>query len=162
MLNFEIKGTSDNHLIILHGFMENLFIWEEMEAELLKKFKLIKIDLPGHGKSEIYSEIHTMELMAEKVNEVAEFLKIEKFHLLGHSMGGYVSLAFAEKFPEKLNSLTLFFSTYFADDEEKKELREKSTKAQNKIDSLRIGESGPFRNIISNNIFDKQEERYER
>ena len=41
-------------------------------------------------------------------------------------MGGYVSLAFAEKFPEKLNSLTLFFSTYFADDEEKKELREKS------------------------------------
>ena len=126
MLNFEIKGTSDNHLILLHGFMENLFIWEEMEAELLKKFKLIKIDLPGHGKSEIYSEIHTMEFMAEKVNEVAEFLKIEKFHLLGHSMGGYVSLAFAEKYPEKLNSLTLFFSTYFADDEEKKELREKS------------------------------------
>ena len=126
MLNFEIKGTNKETLILLHGFMENLFIWDDMESELLKKFKLVKIDLPGHGKSENFAEIHTMELMAEKVNEVAEFLKIEKFHLLGHSMGGYVSLAFAEKFPEKLKSLTLFFSTYFADDEEKKQQREKS------------------------------------
>ena len=126
MLNFEIKGTNKETLILLHGFMENLFIWDDMEAQLLKKFKLVKIDLPGHGKSENFAEIHTMELMAEKVNEVAEFLKIEKFHLLGHSMGGYVSLAFAEKFPEKLKSLTLFFSTYFADDEEKKQQREKS------------------------------------
>ncbi|MFC6269191.1 alpha/beta fold hydrolase [Frigoriflavimonas asaccharolytica] len=126
MLNFEIKGTSENVLVLLHGFMENLFIWEEMETELCKNFKLVKIDLPGHGKSENFAEIHTMELMAEKVNEVIDYLKIEKFHLLGHSMGGYVSLAFAEKFPEKLKSLTLFFSTYFADDEEKKQLREKS------------------------------------
>ena len=126
MLNFEIKGTGNNHLILLHGFMENLFIWEEMEAELLKNFKLVKIDLPGHGKSEVFSEIHTMELMAEKVKEVTDYLKIEQFHLLGHSMGGYASLAFAEKFPEKLKSLTLFFSTYFADDDEKKQQREKS------------------------------------
>ena len=126
MLNFEIKGTEKETLVLLHGFMENLFIWEEMETELCKNFKLIKINLPGHGKSEIYAEIHTMELMAEKVNEVLDYLKIEEFHLLGHSMGGYVSLAFAEKFPKKLKSLTLFFSTYFADDAEKKELREKS------------------------------------
>ena len=126
MLNFEIKGTSNNHLVLLHGFMENLFIWDEMEVELLKNFKLVKIDLPGHGKSAVFSEIHTMEMMAEKVKEVIDFLKIDQVHLLGHSMGGYVSLAFAEKFPEKLKSLTLFFSTYFADDDEKKQQREKS------------------------------------
>ena len=126
MLNFEIKGTANNHLVLLHGFMENLFIWDEMEVELLKNFKLVKIDLPGHGKSEVFSEIHSMEMMAEKVKEVIDFLKIDQFHLLGHSMGGYVSLAFAEKFPEKLKSLTLFFSTYFADDEEKKLQREKN------------------------------------
>ncbi len=126
MLNFEIKGTSNNHIVLLHGFMENLFIWDEMEVELLKNFKLVKIDLPGHGKSEVFSEIHTMEMMAEKVKEVIDFLKIDQVHLLGHSMGGYVSLAFAEKFPENLKSLTLFFSTYFADDDEKKQQREKS------------------------------------
>ena len=67
-----------------------------------------------------------MEFMAEEVKKLTDHLKLENFHLLGHSMGGYTSLAFAEKFPETLKSLTLFFSTYFADDEEKKEQRRKS------------------------------------
>ena len=126
MLHYEITGNGKENLVLLHGFMESLLIWEDLEPLLSKNFRIIKIDLPGHGRSEIYGEIHTMEMMAEKVKEVADQLKLEKFHLLGHSMGGYVSLAFAEKFAEKLKSLTLFFSTYFPDDEEKKETRKKS------------------------------------
>ncbi|WP_226063084.1 alpha/beta fold hydrolase [Kaistella polysaccharea] len=126
MLNYEISGSGKEQLVLLHGFMENLTIWDEMEASLSNKFSLIKIDLPGHGKSKVYSEIHTMEFMAEKVKEITDFLNLENFHLLGHSMGGYVSLAFAEKFPEVLKSITLFFSSYLADDAEKKEQREKS------------------------------------
>ncbi len=126
MLNFEISGTGKKTLVLLHGFMENLTIWEDMIPFLSKDFRLIKIDLPGHGKSPIYGEIHRMELMAKKVKEVTDELGLVKFHLLGHSMGGYVSLAFAEKYPEVLESLTLFFSTYFPDDEEKKEQRRKS------------------------------------
>lgn len=126
MLHYEISGSGKENLVLLHGFMENLLIWEELEAKLSKDFRLIKIDLPGHGRSEIYQETNTMELMAEKVKEVADKLKLSDFHLLGHSMGGYVSLAFAEKFGENLKSITLFFSTYFADDEEKKEQRKKS------------------------------------
>lgn len=111
---------------MLHGFMENLSIWHDMESYLSKDFTLLKIDLPGHGKSDILAEVHTMELMADEVKKVVDNQNLEKFHLLGHSMGGYTSLAFAEKFPENLKSLTLFFSTYFADDEEKKEQRIKS------------------------------------
>ena len=126
MLNYEISGAGKEKLVLLHGFMENLMIWEEMETYLSEDFTLIKIDLPGHGLSKIYQEIHTMEFMAEEVKKLTDHLKLENFHLLGHSMGGYVSLAFAEKFPETLKSLTLFFSTYFADDEEKKEQRRKS------------------------------------
>lgn len=126
MLNYEISGNGPENLVLLHGFMENLLIWDDMEQYLSKKFRLIKIDLPGHGRSDIYGEVHTMELMAEKVKEVTDKLKLENFHLLGHSMGGYTSLAFAEKFPDVLKSLTLFFSTYFPDDEEKKEQRRKS------------------------------------
>ncbi|RYY09442.1 MAG: alpha/beta fold hydrolase, partial [Chitinophagaceae bacterium] len=57
------------------------------------------------------------------VFQIATSVLYNKCHLLGHSMGGYTALAFAEKFPENLKSLTLFFSTYFADDEEKKEQR---------------------------------------
>lgn len=126
MLNFEKKGNGKETLVLLHGFMENLSIWSDMETHLSKDFTLLKIDLPGHGKSDILAEVHTMEIMADEVKKVVDLENLDKIHLLGHSMGGYTSLAFAEKFPENLKSLTLFFSTYFADDEEKKEQRIKS------------------------------------
>ena len=126
MLNFKSAGKGKENLVLLHGFMENLLIWEDLEKHLSQDFTLLKIDLPGHGLSPSFAEIHTMEFMAEEVKKVTDHLKIEKFHLLGHSMGGYVTLAFAEKFPSVLKSITLFFSTYYADDEEKKEQRRKS------------------------------------
>ncbi|AZA52294.1 alpha/beta fold hydrolase [Chryseobacterium sp. G0201] len=126
MLHFEKKGNGKETLVLLHGFMENSSIWSDMEPHLSENFSLLKIDLPGHGKSDILAEIHTMELMADEVKKVLDAQKLEKVHLLGHSMGGYTSLAFAEKYPETLKSLTLFFSTYFPDDEEKKEQRIKS------------------------------------
>ncbi|MFP3598978.1 alpha/beta fold hydrolase [Chryseobacterium sp. SIMBA_029] len=126
MLNFERKGNGKETLVLLHGFMENLSIWSDMQPHLSENFSLVKIDLPGHGQSDILAEVHTMELMADEVKKVLDHQKLEKVHLLGHSMGGYVSLAFAEKFPDSLKSLTLFFSTYFPDDEEKKNQRIKS------------------------------------
>lgn len=126
MLNFERKGNGKETLVLLHGFMENISIWDDMEPHLSENFSLLKIDLPGHGQSEIAAEVQTMELMAEEVKKVLDTLNLTKVHLLGHSMGGYTSLAFAEKYPEFLTSLTLFFSTYFPDDAEKKEQRIKS------------------------------------
>ena len=126
MLNFEKKGNGKETLVLLHGFMENLHIWNDMEPHLSENFSLLKIDLPGHGQSDIIAEIQTMELMAEEVKKVLDHENLSKVHLLGHSMGGYISLGFAEKYPEYLKSLTLFFSTYFPDDAEKKEQRIKS------------------------------------
>ncbi|WP_209389225.1 alpha/beta fold hydrolase [Chryseobacterium sp. RR2-3-20] len=126
MLHFEKKGVGKEILVLLHGFMENSSIWSDVEKNLSSDFSILKIDLPGHGKSEILAEVHTMELMADEVKKVLDHEKIDNIHLLGHSMGGYVSLAFAEKFPESLKSLTLFFSTFLADDEQKKEQRKKS------------------------------------
>jgi len=126
MLNFERKGNGKETLVLLHGFMENTSIWNDMEPHLSENFSLLKIDLPGHGQSEIVAEVQTMELMAEEVKKVLDAQNLTKIHLLGHSMGGYTSLAFAEKYPEYLTSLTLFFSTYFPDDAEKKEQRIKS------------------------------------
>ncbi|UOE38580.1 alpha/beta fold hydrolase [Chryseobacterium oryzae] len=126
MLHFEKKGVGKEILVLLHGFMENSSIWTDIEKNLSSDFSLLKIDLPGHGKSEILAEVHTMELMADEVKKVLDHEKIENVHLLGHSMGGYVALAFAEKFPQSLKSLTLFFSTFLGDDEQKKEQRKKS------------------------------------
>ncbi|WP_295212192.1 alpha/beta hydrolase [uncultured Chryseobacterium sp.] len=126
MLNFERKGNGKETLVLLHGFMENLSIWSDMEPYLSEHFSLLKIDLPGHGQSEIVAEVQTMEMVAEEVKKVLDDQNLDKVHLLGHSMGGYISLGFAEKYPESLKSLTLFFSTYLPDDAEKKEQRIKS------------------------------------
>ncbi|RNA63625.1 alpha/beta hydrolase [Chryseobacterium nematophagum] len=126
MLHFEKKGSGKETLVLLHGFMENLSIWNDLEMHLSQDFSLLKIDLPGHGLSDILAEVHTMELMAQEVKKVLDTQNLEKIHLLGHSMGGYISLAFAEKYPEKLKSLTLFFSNYFPDDDDKKQQRIKS------------------------------------
>jgi len=126
MLNFERKGNGKEVLVLLHGFMENISIWDDMEPHLSENFSLLKIDLPGHGQSDIIAEVQTMELVAEEVKKVLDDQNLEKIHLLGHSMGGYISLGFAEKYPQYLKSLTLFFSSYLPDDEEKKEQRIKS------------------------------------
>ncbi|SDQ84724.1 Pimeloyl-ACP methyl ester carboxylesterase [Chryseobacterium soldanellicola] len=126
MLNFERKGNGKETLVLLHGFMENLSIWSDMEPHLSENFSLLKIDLPGHGQSDILAEVQTMELMADEVKKVLDDQNLTKIHLLGHSMGGYISLGFAEKYPEYLKSLTLFFSSFLPDDAEKKEQRIKS------------------------------------
>ncbi len=128
MLHYEISGHGTENLVLLHGFMENLTIWEDLQTRLSDKFTLIKIDLPGHGENKNYQDVQTPDFMAEKVKEVVDFLRHSNIHLLGHSLGGYVSLAFAEKFPEKLKTLTLFFSTTLADTDEKKEIRRRSIK----------------------------------
>lgn len=127
MLNFEVSDNGNETLVLLHGFMENLSIWDDLEPYLSKEFTLVKIDLPGHGHSELYGEVHSMEMMADEVKKVLDDLTFQtNIHILGHSMGGYVALAFAEKYPEYLKTLTLFFSTYFPDDDEKKEQRRRS------------------------------------
>lgn len=126
MLHHETVGHGGQVLVLLHGFMENTKIWGDMEPYLSSQFKIVKIDLPGHGQSPLYHSINTMELMAEEVKKCMDSLRISEFHLLGHSMGGYVSLSLAEKYPEAIKSLSLFFSTFLPDTDEKKEQRRKS------------------------------------
>lgn len=136
MLNYEVKGEG-RAVVLLHGYLENLRMWESIGNELSKSYKIVKIDLPGHGKSKTYGEIHKMEFMAEKVNEVLDELKIENPIFIGHSMGGYVTLAFAELFPEKLKGFILLNSTSLPDSEEKKEQRLKAVEtAQRNFDAL--------------------------
>ncbi|WP_027376761.1 alpha/beta fold hydrolase [Kaistella palustris] len=126
MLHYEITGEGKVNLVLLHGFMESLKVWDDLQKNLDAEFRLIKIDLPGHGLSDTDQETNTMEFMADEVHKITTQLDLDTFHLLGHSMGGYVTLAFAEKYPDLLQSLTLFFSTWMADDAEKKEQRKKS------------------------------------
>ena len=159
MLHYEISGNGKKILVLLHGFMENSTIWSDMENHFSKDFTLVKIDLPGHGKSEIYHSIHSMEMIAEKVKEVVNNINANKINILGHSMGGYVSLAFAENFPELVESLTLFFSTTLADDEEKKQIRRRSIAVIDENFETFVNASIP--NLFSNNEKDILEGKIE-
>ena len=89
-------------VVLLHGFTESQKIWKNFAKKLSAKYRVITIDLPGHGKSESPGAVHSMELMANVVFAVLKKLKAGKCMMIGHSMGGYVTLAFAEKYPKKL------------------------------------------------------------
>jgi len=122
------KTYGQNHgntIFFLHGYLESSDIWSEFAPEFSDEYYVVCIDLPGHGDSEAFSETQTMGSMAYAVKEVADSLGINKFHLVGHSMGGYVTMAFRDKFPERLNSFILFHSTCFSDTEEKRANRDR-------------------------------------
>ncbi|HEV7329965.1 MAG TPA: alpha/beta hydrolase [Flavisolibacter sp.] len=110
-------------VILLHGFGEDGSIWKG-QYELFPQHQLIVPDLPGTGDSEALEDMR-LESMADAVKAVIDAEGGEKAVLIGHSMGGYITLAFAERYPEALNAFGLFHSTAFADSEEKKETRQK-------------------------------------
>ena len=118
------RGEGDT-IILLHGYLESLLVWERFSANLALYFRVLSVDLPGHGQSDVVSEEHSMEMMAECIAGLLDFLGIEKIMLTGHSLGGYVALAFLELFPERLKGYCLFHSHPFADSDEAVEKRER-------------------------------------
>ena len=104
-------------IVLLHGYLESKEVWENFAERLSSMFKVICMDLPGHGMSDIYSGSHTMEFMASSVKSLLNNLNIDKVFLAGHSLGGYVTLAFLEQFPEMLSGYCLFHSQPFSDTE---------------------------------------------
>ncbi len=109
-----------NAVVLLHGFTESLDIWEYFGDILSLEHKVILIDLPGHGKSECIAETHTMELMAECVKAVLDAQKVNECIMIGHSMGGYVTLAFAELYKDMIRGIGLFHSSALPDTPEGK------------------------------------------
>lgn len=115
-------------LVLLHGFLETITMWDNFIDDLAKTHHVICIDLLGHGKTECIGYIHTMLDMADAVFAVLKAEKVSKIKCVGHSMGGYVALALAEKHPEIFTSLCLMNSSFEADNEERKMLRERANK----------------------------------
>ncbi len=123
------KGTA---VVLLHGFLENQTMWQDLVPELSKRNRIITIDLLGHGDTECMGYVHSMEENAEVVQAVLSRLRIRKAIFVGHSMGGYVALAFAELFPQKIKGLVLLNSTSFEDSPERKKNRDRAIKAVKK------------------------------
>jgi pimeloyl-ACP methyl ester carboxylesterase len=118
-----------NAIVFLHGFLENKTMWKDYVSFFTDQYRVITIDLLGHGQSDCLGYIHEMEDNAHVVQEVLAHLKIEKATILGHSMGGYVGLAFAELYPAAIKKLVLINSTAREDSPEKKTNRSRAIKA---------------------------------
>lgn len=150
---FTAKGTG-NPIIFLHGFLESSKIWEPFIPDLSEKRQVVCIDLPGHGRSGVIEEVHTMELMAEAVHHVLQHLEIKSATIVGHSMGGYVGLAFCENFLNFAKCLILMNSTPLEDSEERIINRERA------ITVIRKNKKAFISMAISNLLIKENSEKF--
>ena len=124
-LEFEEHGHG-TPLVCLHGFPFDHTIWQPLVPRLEKAAHLILPDLRGYGKSPAPDGVYTMREMAEDVVCLLDRLHLEKAVVVGHSMGGYVSLAFAHAYPSRLAGLGLVATQAGADNPERRQARLKT------------------------------------
>jgi pimeloyl-ACP methyl ester carboxylesterase len=141
-------------VVFLHGFCEDKNLWSEFVKPLEGNMQIICMDLPNFGESATMPNA-TIEKMAAAVIATLDSLQIDKCILIGHSLGGYVGLAVAEFYPERLLGLGLFHSTAFADDALKYEGRNKA------ISSIQQHGVAPFVRALIPSLFSPMQKQKE-
>jgi len=131
-IHFNVQGEGKN-VILLHGYLESMQIFDDFALKMSQVARVVTIDLPGHGLSDLIKSSPSLDSMAEAIKNVADHLNMTQLYLMGHSMGGYVTLAFAEKYPQMLQGLALLHSTPNPDTPEKQKNR------QREMDLIRKG-----------------------
>lgn len=119
-MGYDVIGEAGTPIVLIHGFGLNRRIWVEVAEKYLKPHQVILPDVRGHGESEAPEGAYPMTLLAEDIKELLDFLVIEKAAVCGHSMGGYITLAFAERYPERLAGLGLITTRAKADSAEQR------------------------------------------
>lgn len=117
------SGAGERCVVLLHGYLESMYVWDDFLPLLTDKVRVITVDIPGHGVSVVSGEVHTMEWIADVLHDMLDAMGLDKVTMVGHSMGGYISLAFCAKYPERLDGLVLLSSSPFPDTELKRENR---------------------------------------
>jgi pimeloyl-ACP methyl ester carboxylesterase len=125
MIHFFEKG-SGQPLVLLHGFCESGRMWNFFAEKLSNNFHVICLDLPGFGNSPISGQQISLEEVAVQLEEWMEENHISYPIVIGHSLGGYVALALLELMGNRIKAVGLFHSTAFPDDEDKKEMRNRT------------------------------------
>lgn len=139
---YDDSGKGDA-LVFLHGHLESLEIWGSFTRELESAYRIIRIDLPGHGGTGTFGPVSGMEIMAETVVDVLERAGINKAVIIGHSMGGYSALAALEYYPEIFRAICLFHSHTLPD---------KPEVAINREREIKIIKRGQKRLLVNQNI----------
>ncbi len=145
-IHYKIHGKG-KPVVLLHGYCESSSVWEQwMEAHRAKQL-FVAIDLPGFGQSTLLSAEYTIDDLTSILHQIMEGLAIKQFTIMGHSMGGYVALAYAARFPNQLNGLGLIHSHCFQDSPDRIANRRKS------IDFIHRHGTGVFLKEFYGNLF---------
>ena len=112
-------------IVLLHGYLERGEVWQTFTEQFHGDYRFIIPDLPGHGDSGSWGKVHTMDELATSLLAILDAEGIDKVFLAGHSMGGYVCMAFADLYAHKLSGYSLVHSTPFSDSQEKRENRDR-------------------------------------
>jgi len=123
-MNVSISGQG-KCVVFIHGYCESHHIWKVFEHQLAENYKVVLVDLPGHGSSPLSQETFSIDDIADELHDELSKHQIDQYFVIGHSLGGYISLALAELYPESISGFGLFSSTTQADDEGKKKVRDK-------------------------------------
>lgn len=136
------RGTGPA-LLCIHGFLENHSMWDFLN-DLETEYRIIRVDLPGHGHSEVAKQDFSLSDLATVLKELLHHLQVDTFHYIGHSMGGYIGLELAKQCTQSMHQLILFHSQPFADKPKKKIERERLIEAlkQGKSQFLRLSLPG--------------------
>lgn len=110
-------------IVLLHGYCGSSEYWDKVVPLLSDKYRVIVPDLRGHGHSDAPLGAYSIEQMADDVMKLLDELKIDKVTLFGHSLGGYITLSFTQRYASRLNGFGLIHSTGFPDSDEAKEKR---------------------------------------
>jgi len=146
------KSGRGKPVILIHGFCETLEIWNGLAESLAESSEVFSIDLPGFGQSRLPPVPFSLADIGEKVLGWIEREQITRPFIVGHSLGGYIALAMAERGPEKIGGLCLFHSTPYPDSEEKKANRNRG------IEFVKVNGGGPFVDtFVPGLFFDKKD-----
>lgn len=158
-IHYKTEGCGEA-VVLLHGFLENLSMWNRIALELSKSHKVIRLDFRGFGDSEELEEVYSIANLANYTHQLLKELKVTKYTLIGHSMGGYVATELCKIYPKEIEHLILFHSTTKADSESKKKDRDRAINAVYEKKSVYLKTAIPFlfpkQHQISCSIFIKK------
>jgi len=145
-VRYSVEGSGEP-VFLIHGYLESLEVWNGLAGELAADHQVIRMDLPGHGKSQVIQDTHHMEMLAEAARQVLDREGIEQCTMFGHSLGGYATLAFLDLYPARLKGFSLFHSHPFADSDQVRQKR------QGEIDLVSQGKKGEILKVNVPKLF---------
>lgn len=146
-------GVGDDVVLLIHGYLESMDVWEHFAGQLGKTRRVLTLDLPGSGFSDWGGrDVISIDFMAEVASAVMDIAGVRSCTVVGHSMGGYVATALADLFPDKVSRLVLMHSAPSGDSEEKRAYRNREIELVQQGKKELLASINPSRGFAPQNV----------